>query len=176
MLSTKDEVLSKFKPMMAKIIALKRTSGRIVIRIDGGESNSTAFKEYCRNQGWQIQVTTPHCSYQNGGVERYFQTLFSLARANMHQCNCPRTLWGEAVKYVNILHNNLPSIRDSSKTPFELLGWDQLSVDKFHVFGSIAYVGVPAGSRKAGEKHLGPRALKMYYIGPDEDSKADRFL
>lgn len=174
-LEKKLEVLPAFKGTMAIIQTLKKTTGRTIIRIDGGEADSSPFKEYCRNQGYQIQMTTPYCSYQNGGVERYFQTLFSLARANMHQCSCPWRLWSEAVRYVNALHNNLPSIRDATRTPNQIIGYDELEATDFHVFGSVAYVAIQPGQRKSGTKHLGPRAVKMYYMGPDNKAKGNRF-
>lgn len=60
-------------------------------------------------------------------------------------------------------------------TPNEMIGADQQDVSQFHIFGSISYVAIQADQRPAGTKHLGARAVKMYYLGPDSDSRADRF-
>jgi Reverse transcriptase (RNA-dependent DNA polymerase) len=177
-LEKKNHVLQTFKAIIAEVNELRQAlalAPQLVIQIDGGEANSTIFKEYCRNQGFRVQVTNPYCSYQNGGVERYFQSSFGKGRANMHQCRCPWRLWNESIMYVTELHNNLPSIRDPTRTPNELIGARTLEIEQFHVFGSVAYVAVQEKSKAAGTKHLGARAVKMYYLGPDDQAKGDRF-
>ena len=53
-LKQKSQALERLKDTMTRVARLRTSHGRIVIRIDGGELNSMQFKEYCRNQGYDV--------------------------------------------------------------------------------------------------------------------------
>ena len=61
----------------------RQTSVKIkMLRTDlGGEFVSNAFKEYCQNEGIQLEAASTDCPWQNGKAERYNRTAMEMTLA-----------------------------------------------------------------------------------------------
>jgi Reverse transcriptase (RNA-dependent DNA polymerase) len=168
-------------PLQTKDLANKRVPDSItarknrnlhvtILRIDRGESYTINVQEFCKTNGIELQAIPKNSSNQNGGVERYHQTLFTGARTILEDSQVEFELWPEAIKYVNDIHNNLPSIRNPEQTPNQLMGYRTRRLTDYHPFGSIAYVHIEETDR--GRSKLKPRARPLIYLGPETTTKA----
>jgi transposase InsO family protein len=64
----------------------------------GGEFVSTAFNEFCSNQGIKRQLTAAYTHRQNGVSKRKNRTLMIMVRSMIAGRNVPQVFWPEAVK------------------------------------------------------------------------------
>jgi len=76
------------------------------IRVDEGkEFLNKDLKDWCHENGTEIQATAPYSPSQNGVAERMNRTLVELARAMLSARDLPEFLWEYAVLHAAYIRN-----------------------------------------------------------------------
>ena len=132
---------------------------------DGGEFRSKELLNYFEKNGIKQEFAPKGDSAHNGTAERAIRTLMEASRSIMKHGNVPNYLWSEAVGYSNYTINRLPTMSLEGKiSPYEALYKKRPDLNRFRVFGSIAYALIPkAERRKMDEKTL--PCIMMGYDG-----------
>ena len=171
-ISNKSEVIKCFEDY-CKIV--ENETGKKVrsIRSDnGGEYANVAMKDYCKNKGIRIELTTPYTSQQNGMAERYNRTILNMVRAMLRDAKLEMEFWAEAVRTAALLRNITASRVLNWKSPCEIWTTRKPKLGYLRTFGSIAYVRVPEPSRSK----LDMRGKKVLFLGYDMSLKNYRVL
>ncbi|KAE8721174.1 hypothetical protein F3Y22_tig00016637pilonHSYRG00095 [Hibiscus syriacus] len=158
------EVFKKFKVMVEK------ATGRHIkaVRSDrGGEYTSTAFMEYCEEQGIRRFLTAPYSPQQNGVAERKNRTILDMVRSMLKSKKMPKEFWAEAVQCAIYVQNRCPHVKLDDQTPQETWSGQKPTVSHLKVFGSVAYAHVPDQRRTK----LEDKSKKYIFIGYDEKTK-----
>ncbi|KAK2451463.1 putative mitochondrial protein [Trifolium repens] len=159
------EIFKKFKTLV------ENESGCIMqcLRTDrGGEFTSTAFNEFCSENGVKRQLTAAYTPQQNGVSERKNRTLLNMVRSMIAARNVPKKFWPEPVKWAAYVMNRCPTLAVRDMTPEEAWSGRKPSVHHFRVFGCLAHVHVPDVHRKK----LDGKSIKYVLLGVSEESKA----
>ena len=115
-LKTKDQVLSVFKELHARV---QRETGRKLkaVRAHNGGEYRGQFEEYCRSKGIRLKFTVPKTPELNGLDERMNQTIMERVRSMLAQAKLPKTFWVEALSTVTYMINRSPSIPLEGDSP-----------------------------------------------------------
>ena len=136
------------------------------LRTDGGgEYLNRNFLAYLRKAGIVKRTTTPYSPSQNGIAERSNRTLLEGARCMLLGAGLGNEFWGQAVLATAYIMNRMPSRVHAGKTPYEIWTGVQPTLGHLRVFGSPAYVHIPAETRRK----LDPKSVPCIFIGYAED-------
>jgi hypothetical protein len=159
------DILKNFKIMVEKesgcMIKCFRTNR-------GGEFVSTAFNQFCSNEGIKRQLTVAYTPQQNGISERKNRTLMNMVRSMLAGRNVPKLFWPEAVKWACYVMNRSPTLSVKNMTPEEAWSGEKPSVHHFKVFGCLAFAHIPDSQRTK----LDDKSIKCIHLGVSEESKA----
>ena len=170
-LRTKEQVLEKFKLLLAEIEA--RGFKVTTFHTDnGGEYTSAEFENYLVNEKKIIPHRTPPNTPQaNAVTERFNRVLGERARALLKASNLPKMLWPQAMSTVVYVYNRLPSpgnTRHEYKTPYELLYGTVPDISHLRIFGCDAY----AYNFDVSRQKLDDTAIKGVFVGYDDKSSS----
>lgn len=141
------------------------------LRADGGtEFTNHMVKDMCRKKGIKLEFSNVECQEENGGPERYNQTVMGNTRSLIDMANAKGYWWPEACAYSTYIDNRLPRKRLGWKSAFELLNGRQPNLSHAQLWGTICYAHNPAP--KGQKKKLDPRAHKCMLLGYAEKYKA----
>lgn len=141
-----------------------------VIRSDrGGEYTCNEVQTYLRQEGIKFQCTVGYAPEQNGIAERKNRSLMEGARTVLFDAGMSKCWWAEAVQTVNYVHNRVVTSA-TQKTPYELYFNEKPRMTEFHEFGCEVYAMIPKEKRRK----LDDKALKLRFVGYDEQSKGFR--
>jgi Reverse transcriptase (RNA-dependent DNA polymerase) len=115
------------------------------------------------------QTTVPYTPQQNGKAERLNRTIVEKALSNLAESNLPTSLWGEAFRSANYIRNRSP-VKGKAATPWELFFKQKPDVSNLRVWGSKAYVHIPAEHRRK----LDFKSEVGYMVGYAANSKGWR--
>ncbi|GAU31928.1 hypothetical protein TSUD_271130, partial [Trifolium subterraneum] len=134
-LKEKSSALDTFK--MFKLMVEKESGCAIQnLRTDrGGEFLSTAFNDFCSNQGIKRQLTTAYTPQQNGVSERKNRTLLNMVRSMIAGRGVPKVFWPEAVKWATHIMNRSPTLSVKDITPEE--AWSGIKPSVHHFRESV---------------------------------------
>jgi transposase InsO family protein len=91
-MKNKSDAIEKVKNYLTHL----KTQGK-AIRIDNGkEFLNKELKDWCAQQGIDIQTTAPYSPSQNGVAESMNRTVVELARAMINSNQLPQFLWEHA--------------------------------------------------------------------------------
>lgn len=121
--------------------------------------------------GITIEKTITYFHEQAGVVERSNRTIQSIMRCILFGSDLPKSFWGMAVASAGYLHNRTINVNTGTKTPQEMFLGTKPQADNLRVFGSWAFVHVPAEKRKK----LDHRATKARFVGYLAGSKGWKF-
>jgi transposase InsO family protein len=159
------DVFKRFKALV------ERESNCLIqcLRTDrGGEFTSTAFNDFCSEQGIKRQLTAAYTPQQNGVSERKNRTLLNMVRSMLSDMNVPKEFWPDAVKWATYVLNRSPTLAVKDMTPEEAWSGQKPSVHHFRVFGCLAHVHVHDVHRKK----LDSKSITCVNLGVSEESKA----
>ena len=108
------EVFKKFKVMVEK------ESGRHIKAVQsdrGGEYTSTAFMEYCKEQGIRQFLIASYTPQQNGVAERKNRTILNMVRSMLKGKRMSKEFWAEAVQCAIYVQNRCPHAKLDDQTP-----------------------------------------------------------
>ncbi|CAJ2659262.1 unnamed protein product [Trifolium pratense] len=167
-LKEKSSALDTFKTF--KVLVEKESGCAIqCLRTDrGGEYVSTAFNDFCSNQGIKRQLTAAYTPQQNGVSERKNRTLMNMVRSMLAGKKVPKVFWPEAVKWATYVMNRSPTLSVKNMTPQEAWSGKKPNVQHFRVFGCLAFVHVPDSQRIK----LDNKSVKCIHLGISDESKA----
>ena len=146
-LKYKSDAFSTFQKF--KTLVEKESGYNIMtLRTDNeGGFCSSAFSNFCDTHGIKRQLTTPYTPQQNSVVERRNHTVVVMERSMLQHRSVLNKFWAEAVFTVVYLLNRSPTQAVKGKTPEEVLSGRKPKINHLKVFGSIAYVWIPAAKR-----------------------------
>eukprot|EP00253_Pinus_taeda_P006482 PITA_06482 len=159
----------KFKTLVEK----ESSCNIMTLRTDnGGEFCSSAFSNFCDTHGIKRQFTTPYTPQQNSVVERRNHTVVEMARSILQHKNVPNKFCAEAVFTAVYLLNRSPTQVVKGKTLEEVWSGRKPKISHLKVFGSIAYVWIPAAKRSK----LDSKSQKLMMTGYNDHHKAYRLI
>eukprot|EP00253_Pinus_taeda_P027273 PITA_27273 len=159
----------KFKTLVEK----ESSCDIMTLRTDnGGEFCSSAFSTFCATLCIKRQFTTPYTPKQNSVVERRNRTVVEMARSMLQHKSVPNKFWAEAVFTAVYLLNRSPTQAVKGKTPEEVWSGRKPKISHLKVFGSIAYVWIPAAKRSK----LDSKSQKLMMTGYSDHHKAYRLI
>lgn len=170
LLNLKSETLAMFIKFR-NLVEKESKHAIICLRTDrGGEFTSSAFSEYCSNNGIRRQLIAGYTPQQNGVAERKNRTLMNMVRCMLTEKQVPKEFWPEAVNWAVHLLNRCPTLAVKDKTPEE--AWSGLtpSVEHFRVFGCLGHVHIPDQHRQK----LDDKSRLCVFLGVSHESKAYR--
>lgn len=169
-IAEKSEALKIFKEFKT---AAERETGQVLVclRTDrGGEFNSKAFDDYCKESGIKRQLTAAYTPQQNGIAERKNRSIMNMTRCMLLEMSVPRRFWAEAVMYAVHILNRSPAAALEAITPEEKWSQNKPSVDHLKIFGCVAFALVPYERRIK----LDEKSVKCVMMGLSKESKAYR--
>ena len=98
---------------------------------NGGEFNSSEFKDFLVDNKIKQEFSSPHSPHQNGTAERMWRTLFEMARCLLFEAKLPKFLWNYAVRAAAYIRNRCYSPR-LGKTPFVMLTSRKPKLENMH--------------------------------------------
>ena len=106
-LRTKDEVRDKIGLLIDQTRRLDLSIK--IIRCDGAGENTRHLQDIARENGIQMEFTSPYTPQMNGVVERRIAVLKTRSQAMLNQADLSlglrNKLWSEAVRCANVLEN-----------------------------------------------------------------------
>ena len=144
-----------------------------ILRSDGGgEYTGKALTKYLRGKGIKPELTTPDTPQHNGVAEQMNQTLLDKVRTMLIDADLPEVYWFKALIYAAHLHNVSPTRALDNTTPEEAWSGNKPDVSHLHIFGSKAFVHVPASQCHK----LSTKSLICTFLGHAENRKAFRLV
>ena len=171
-LKHKSDVAKNLKDFIAH--AETQTGERVkILRSDGGgEYIGNVLTDYLKEKGIKQELTTPDTLQHNSVAEQMNRTLLDKVRAMLTDADLPEVYWFEALVYAAHLHNVSPTRALDDATPEEAWSRNKPNVSHLRVFGSKAFVHVPAAQRDK----LGAKSLLCTFLGHAENRKAFRLV
>jgi hypothetical protein len=157
---SKAEVFNIFLKHVARAERFLERDVKAIRTDNGTEFLNENFKSFCSKYGIKHELTNVYTPEQNGVAERYNQTVTHGARAVLHESKLDLSFWPEAILYFAYSFNRICH-KDQRKTPFELFGGSEPSVNHLKPFGITAYVGIPKQRRSK----FSARAEKGILVG-----------
>ena len=137
---------------------------------NGGEYCNNELQEWLNKKGVRHETSAPHTPEQNGVSERANRTVVEAARSMLHAKKLPLFLWGEAIACAVYTLNRVIS-KAAPLTPYYAWHKSKPDVSNLRIFGSIAFVHIPAAERQK----LDPKSVKTIFVGYSQTQKAHRF-
>ena len=123
------------------------------------------FQDLLRKRAIKHETSCPNYPHQNGTAERYWRTLFEMARWLLLESGVPKMLWPYAVQTATHVRNRCYNNRTKSTPYFSMTG-RKPDLSKMWVFGSECYIS------NYDHKKLDPRCMKGVFVGYDKNSPA----
>ncbi|KAJ9696926.1 hypothetical protein PVL29_008922 [Vitis rotundifolia] len=175
----KSDSLNVFKAFKAKVELQLGKPIKAVKSDKGGENygrhdetgrNPGPFTKFLLECGIDVRYTMPGTPQQNEVAERRNRTLLDMVRCMLSNSSLPEFLWGEALRTVAYILNQVPS-KSVPKTPYELWSGKKPSLHHFHVWGCKAEVR-PYNPQS---KKLDPKTISGFFVGYCIGSRGSRF-
>ena len=118
-LAHKNHTLDIFKSFCKRVEKQKGLSIVCVRSDHGGEFENAVFQEFCENNGYTHNFSSPRTPQQNGVVERKNRTLQEMARTMIQDYDLPLYFWAEATLTSCYIINRVSIRPIIKKTPYE---------------------------------------------------------
>lgn len=151
-MKARSEAIEKFKQFLSDIG--KESVG--TLRSDNGaEYKSKDFAKLCQDNKIKQQFSAPYSPHQNGVAERYWRTVFGMARSMLRRAKLPNKFWVRAVETaVYIRNRSLTSGSETKMTPYETIYARKPNVGYFKIFGCTAFIKKPKPTSKLETKGI----------------------
>ena len=130
---------------------------------EGTEFTSNAFTTLLVENKIKHEMSAPYSPHQNGTVERYWRSLFEMARCLLIESGLQMFMWAYAVMALAYTRNRCYNPR-IKKTPFEAFTGKKPNISSMNIFGSVSYAYVQQ------KKKLDARSEKGIFVGYDKGS------
>ena len=169
-LSSKAQVLEKFKLFHQEVERLSKNKIGILRTDNGSEYTSRDFSSYSASVGILRQFSQPYTPQNNGVAERENHNIFDIVKCFLAKRDVPSSLWAEAVRAAYILLNLCSSKRHLDKILDELFSSHKPNISHLHTFGSLVFVH----QTKLGSSKLAPCATPHLHLSFDHQTKGYR--
>ncbi len=143
------------------------------LRSDNGtEFVNGQFSAFLKAEGIQRQLTMTYTPEQNGVAERYNRTVVESARSMLQSSGLTGEYWAEAVANAMCVRNCSYTHSVDRMVPHEAFFGRKPSVERFRVFGCVAYTQIPKEKRRK----LDPKSKKVLFMGYTTEQKGYRFF
>ena len=132
---------------------------------NGSEYTSEAFKSLLKRHCIRHDTSAPYSPHQNGTAERFWRTLFEMARCLLIQANLSKEFWPYAVQAAAYIRNRCYNNR-IQQTPYFAFSGRKPNVANMRVFGAECY------AYKQEKSKLDSRCTKGIFFGYDKGSPA----
>ena len=139
-LSTKDQVLEKFKFFHKEVERITRNKIGTLKIDNGGEYTSKAFYSYCASFGILRQLSQSYPPQHNGVAKRKNRSILDIVRCLLLDGTISSPLWAEAMRAIWILLNLCPSKTSPDKSRDELFPGKKPFISHLRTFGSLVFV------------------------------------
>ncbi|KAH0716587.1 hypothetical protein KY285_012618 [Solanum tuberosum] len=122
---------------------VQREAGYFITTIHsdhGGEFENNALEEFCAQNGFTENFSSPRSPQQNGVVERKNHFLQDTARTMLLDQNFPNHFWAEAVSTACHILNRCHIRLILKKTPYELWRRKKPNISYFYPFGCKCFI------------------------------------
>lgn len=171
LLRKKSDAAVKIRDFVAFCKTQVGKTPRVLQSDGGGEFVGNELQRFLRSEGIVCQFSAPYSPQQNGVAERRNRYLKEMTMCLLLEGGLDEKYWGEAVLTSTYVQNRLPS-RSIGMSPFERWYGRKPSFKHFRIFGSDAWVQIPAERRKK----MTPKARLLTFVGYSNQHKAYRFL
>ncbi|GJS04762.1 integrase, catalytic region, zinc finger, CCHC-type containing protein [Tanacetum coccineum] len=137
------------------------------LRTDKGTKflNKT-LHEYFSQEGIEHQTSTARTPKQNGVVERRNHTLVDAAQKMLSAAQIPLFFWAEVIATTCFTKNRSLVIPRHEKTLYHIINGRKLTVNFFHIFGSLCYI-VKDGENLDKMKEKGDACIFVGHVSSD---------
>lgn len=108
LIKSKDEVPQILKQYVRKVQS-KWSTNIVKLRDNGREYINKQVEEFCKDNGIELNFTTPYTPQLNGKAERLNRTILEKLRALLFESNLDKNMWGEALLTATYLLNRTPT-------------------------------------------------------------------
>jgi len=150
-----------------KFLADVAPHGRVArLRTDNGtEYTCGKFTDLLIQNKIKHETSSPYSPHQNGTAERFWRSLFDMARCLLLEATLPKSLWTYAVMASAYIRNRCYNSR-IGMTPYEAMTGLKPNLSGMHIFGSTCYAYVQQKAK------LDARYEKGIFVGYDKGSPA----
>jgi hypothetical protein len=161
-----DQILSCYHQVKSIIKTHWNTNVKY-FRADN-EFNKKKVHEIFKNDGTIPEFTIRYSSFQNGGAERGFLSIFNCTRASLSQSKLSPSYWGYAAMHsIYTLNQCLPS-NSVGQTPHEIFYKTKPHAQFMRPFGISCFVAKPAQLRNG---KLDDKGIPAVYLGKSINQK-----
>jgi len=146
-IKNKFEVFSMFKEWKKEVQTQTGLKIKCLKSDNGGEYDSSQFKEFCSENGIRMIKTVPGTTEQNGVAERMNRTLNGRARCMRIQSRLPKVFWADAISRTAYLINRGPSVPLDYQLLEEVWSGNEVNLSYLKVFGCASYILLNSNSR-----------------------------
>jgi hypothetical protein len=148
-----------------------------ILKSDGGtEYFNSTVRTYCQQFGIIQNSSDRYTPQGNGRAERPNRTTLEGTSAMLFDCGLSMEYWGYAALCFIYLKNRSPHSALRHCTPYEAKFGKLPDLSNVRVFGSAAYVHVPAQLRKGAGSKLQPKANAMIFVGYSDVTNSWKML
>jgi len=127
----------------------------------GYSMTDDSTREYCKEEGIQLQVRSPYTPEQNSAAEQSRRNLIEKSRSLSNNANLPLSLGSEVYMTAAYFLNRTPTRSLGGKTPFEIAYKKKPILAHLYRYGCRTY---PLRKQIARTNKLTPRALIGYLV------------
>jgi hypothetical protein len=138
-MKNKKEAVQHVKNYLTRL----KTQGKLpkAVRFDNGkEFLNDELKEWCAQQGINIQTTAPYSPSQNGVAERMNRTIVEIARAMIRANQLPQFLWEHAIAHAVYVRNRAFTKPLGNTTPYEAWFKRRPNISHLREFGAPVWI------------------------------------
>ena len=136
---TKDEAVQSVKNYVSCLKTLGRNPKALRFA-RGKEFINQDLRNWCTEQGIELQTTAPYSPSQNGVTKRMNQTLVELAHAMINAHDLPEFLWEQAVAHAAYLRNWAFTSCLGDHTPYEIWHNKKPNISHLREFGAPVWI------------------------------------
>ncbi|GJY58774.1 retrovirus-related pol polyprotein from transposon TNT 1-94 [Tanacetum coccineum] len=139
-LPSKDETPEVLKYFLMMI---QRNLQALVISVrtdKGTEFLNKTLNAFFKEEGIELQTSTPRTPKQNGIVERQNRTLVEAARTMLSASKLPLFFWAEAITTACYTQNRSIIIPTHEKMAYHIINDKKPSIKYLHIFGCTCYL------------------------------------
>jgi hypothetical protein len=165
-MKTKDLVFDNLKDLIEIQLAKYRVSIREYHSDGAPELMGKQVVNYLASKGCRVSYSPAYTPQMNALVERNHRTIFEMAYAMLLACSIDVSFWDHAIHYAAAIYNRLPTKTSRGyMSPYQARFGEVPSVERFKIFGCVAYVFIHKEERQKGFVDKSYRGL---FLGMDD--------
>jgi hypothetical protein len=167
-MKTKDLAFENLKDLLEVQLAKNGVSVREYHSDGAPELMGKQVINYLASKGCRVSYSPAYTPQHNAVVERNHRTIFEMAYAMLLTCAIDVSFWDHAIQYAATIYNRLPTnTKCGFMSPYQARFGEVPTVERFKIFGCVAYVYIHKEERSKG---FVDRSYKGLFLGMDEST------